>query len=77
MKYRGEWRFLSEQEKFYYVYLEFDNGTEIILEIFDDIQNFMFSHRPDLQGEMIILGKLDNGQKVTCEIAHFLVVDHI
>jgi hypothetical protein len=40
MKYRGEWRFLSEQEKFYYVYLEFDNGTEIILEIFDDIQNF-------------------------------------
>lgn len=65
MRYNGEWRFLSERDNFYYGILEFDKGTEIVLEIFHDRQIALFTHRPDIQCEVVILGKLDNGQKVT------------
>src|SRR4030095_7301379 len=65
MKYRGEWRFLGEGHSSYYGDIEFNHGTEIILEILDDEQHSLFSHRPDIQCELIILGKLENGQKVT------------
>ena len=56
---------ISSEENFYYGYLEFSEENEITLEI---IEIHIFHHMPGSKCELVILGKLENGKKVTLEL---------